>query len=98
MYVGLFVKDECERSMKNQASKDELVEFATSSREVTCEKATCRAHDWKIKSRAKLSFLRLFHEKGQPVKDSRNSLFGKKLCLLNQVFTHTLYTLITHKL
>jgi len=23
MYVGLFVKDECERSVKNQASKDE---------------------------------------------------------------------------
>ena len=44
MYVGLFVKDECERSMKNQASKDELVEFATSSREVTCEKATCKAY------------------------------------------------------
>ena len=32
MYVGLFVRDECERSVKNQASKDESMEFATSSR------------------------------------------------------------------
>jgi len=30
MYVGLFVRDECERSMKNQASNDELVKFMTS--------------------------------------------------------------------
>ena len=32
MYVGLFVKDEYERSVKNQVSKDESVEFVTSSR------------------------------------------------------------------
>ena len=32
MYVGLFARDECERSMKNQASKDESMQFATSSR------------------------------------------------------------------
>ena len=29
--MGLFVRDECERSVKNQASKDELVQLATSS-------------------------------------------------------------------
>ena len=45
MYVGLFVKDECERLVKNQASKDEPVQFATSSQEATCEKARCEAHD-----------------------------------------------------
>ena len=28
--MGLFVRDELERSVKNQASKDELVEFLTS--------------------------------------------------------------------
>ena len=50
----LFVRDECERLVKNQASKDESVEFATSSREATCEKAMCGAHDWKLKSHAKL--------------------------------------------
>ena len=33
MYVGLFVSDECERSVKNQASKDESVQLATCSRE-----------------------------------------------------------------
>ena len=32
MYVGLIVRDEGERSMKNQASKVESVDFATSSR------------------------------------------------------------------
>ena len=37
MYVGLFVRDECERSMKNQASNDKLVEFTTSF-QVACEK------------------------------------------------------------
>ena len=54
MYVGLFVKDECERLVKNQISNDESVDFETSSREATREKATCGAHDWKMKSRAKL--------------------------------------------
>ena len=54
MYVGLIVRDECERSMKNQVSKDEQVDFANSSREATREKAMCRAHDWKMKSRARL--------------------------------------------
>ena len=45
MYVGLFVKDECERLVKNQVSKDEAADFATSSRETTGEKTTCGAHD-----------------------------------------------------
>ena len=31
MYVGLIVNDECERSVKNQASKVESVDFMTSS-------------------------------------------------------------------
>ena len=30
MYVSLFVRDKCERSVKNQASKGESVEFMTS--------------------------------------------------------------------
>ena len=32
MYVSLIVKDECERSVKNQVSKVEQVDFATNSR------------------------------------------------------------------
>ena len=68
MYVGLFVKDECERLVKNQASKDELVEFVISSQEATLEKATCEAHDWELKSRSKLSSSRVFREKGHPAK------------------------------
>ena len=78
MYVGLYVRDECERSVKNQASKDESVQFATSSREATCEKVTCEAHDWKLKSYARLLSLRVFHKKGHPARYLRNSLFGKK--------------------
>ena len=31
MYMGLFVRDECEKSMKNQGSKVESVDFATGS-------------------------------------------------------------------
>ena len=31
MYMGLVVRDKCERSIKNQASKDEQVDFATNS-------------------------------------------------------------------
>ena len=51
--MSLFVRDECERLMKNQISKDELVEFASSSQEATLEKATCEAHEWMLKSHAR---------------------------------------------
>ena len=37
IYVGLSIRDECERSVKNRASKVESVNFETSSR-VTREK------------------------------------------------------------
>ena len=98
MYVGLFVRDECERSMKNQASKDELVEFASSLREVTCEKATCEAYDWKLKSHTKLSSLWVFREKGHPTKYPQNSLFGKKIKCFTKFFTNTINTFIIHEL
>ena len=68
MYVGLFVRDECKRSVKNQASKGESVEVATSSQETTCEKAICEAHDWKLKSHARLSSSRVFRKKGHHAK------------------------------
>ena len=41
MYVGLIVRDKCERSVKNQVSKDEQVDFANSSQEATREIAMC---------------------------------------------------------
>ena len=69
MYVGLIVRDECERLVKKQVSKVEQVDFTIGSREATREKATCRAHDWKMKNHARLSFLRLSLGKGQPGKD-----------------------------
>ena len=39
MYVGLIVRDEYERSVKNQASKVEQMDFVTASREATREKS-----------------------------------------------------------
>jgi len=60
MCVGLIVKDECERSVRNQASKVEQVDFANGSQlsreKQPAKRATCRAHDWKMKSHARLDF------------------------------------------
>ena len=96
--MGLFVRDECERSVNNQTSKYELVQFATSSKEATREKATWETHDRKLKSHARLSSSRVFREKGHPAKFLRNILFGKKLSFFTKFFTHTINTLITHRL
>ena len=66
MYVRLIVRDECERLVKNQASKVEQVDFATGLRlsreKQPAKRATCRAHDWKMKSQARLDFLQLSRE------------------------------------
>ena len=39
MYVGLTVRDECERLVKNQVSNVDQVDFVTVSREATHEKS-----------------------------------------------------------
>ena len=39
MYVGLIVRDVCERSMKTQGSKDVQVDFATGL-QLSCKKLT----------------------------------------------------------
>ena len=41
MYMGLFVRDECEISVKNQGSRVELVDFTTGS-QVTHEKQSVK--------------------------------------------------------
>ena len=60
MYVGLIVRDECERSVKTQVSKNEQVDFVTDSQlsreKLLAKIAMCRAHDWKMKSRTRLYF------------------------------------------
>ena len=60
MYVGLIVRDECEKSVKNHVSKIKQVDFATSSqlsrKKQPAKRATYRAHDWKIKSHDTLDF------------------------------------------
>ena len=46
MYVELIVRDECERSVKTQASKDEQVDFVTGLR-MSREKFTHKkSHVW----------------------------------------------------
>ena len=65
--------------------KDVSVQFATSSREVTRKKATCEAHDWKLKSHARLLSSRVFRKKGYPMKYPRKSLFDQKDKVLYQI-------------
>ena len=57
----------------------------------------CEAHDWKLKSHAKLSSLQVFR-KDHPTKYPRNILFGKKLSYFTKFFTHTISIPITHEL
>ena len=68
---------------------------------LTCEKQPVKKprvkHMTGIEESYQLSFSRLSRGKGQPSKDLRKSLFGKNYVLLYQVFTHTIYILITHK-
>ena len=69
--------------------------------QLTCEKQPMKKprvkHMTGIEESYQLSFSRLSHGKGQPSKDLQKSLFGKSYALFYQVFTHTIYTLITHK-
>ena len=44
MYVGLIVRDECERSVNTQASKDDQVVFASVSRVADLRKESCAKH------------------------------------------------------
>ena len=70
--MGLFVIDECERLVKNQVSKmnqcSSRLACEKLTRRVTHEMAMCEAHDWKLKSHARLSSLRVFREKGHLAK------------------------------
>ena len=49
MYVGLIVRNECEKSVKNQVSKVEQVDFTIglqlSRKKQPAKRATCRVHD-----------------------------------------------------
>ena len=90
MYVGLFVRDEYERLVKNKFQK-----MNQRNSWLACEKQPvkrpCVEHDWKLKSHARLWISWVFREKGQPTKYPWNCLFGKKLCCFTISFTHTIY-------
>ena len=81
--MGLFVRDKCERLVKNQALKDGSVQFTTSSREIISRKG----HLWSTWLEAEESFqpviLWVLREKGvHPTRYSRNFLFDKKISSL----------------
>ena len=61
------------------------------------ERATWGAHDWKLKSRARLSFSQVSRGKALLARKSRNILPGGFLGETFIPFTHTIYTLIIHK-
>ena len=44
MYMGLIVRDKCERSVKTQASKDEQVVFASVSRVIELQEEPHAEH------------------------------------------------------
>ena len=93
-------RDKCERSAKNQVSKVEQVDFATGSW-LSHEKQPAkelRVEHMKDENSGQTIIFATVLLESQPAKDPQKSLFDKKLCLLYQVFIHTIYTLITHKL
>ena len=59
MYVGLIVRDECERSVKTQASKDEQVDFVIGSRVATREKSHMYSTWLEDEESSRLYFLRV---------------------------------------
>ena len=65
--------------------------------EANPRKSHVRSTCWKLKSRIRLSVSRMSHEKGEPVRYPRNSLPEGFLNVTFLLFTHTIYTLITHK-
>ena len=68
------------------------------ARRVTREKATCEAHDWKLKSRTRQSSLPVSHEKGHLMTYSQNILFDKKIKCFTKFFIYTKNILNTHEL
>ena len=62
---GLIVRDKCESLVKNQVSR--LIKWISRlahdylARSLPVKRATYRAHNWKMKSHARLDFSRLFH-------------------------------------
>ena len=82
---------------EQQPVKRSCVEHMTGRRIVMpdchfCNCLTGRAYLQKTHESHFLSFLQLSHRKGLPAKDSRKSLFGKKLCFASPFFyLHYIY-------
>ena len=67
------------------------------SQEANPRKSHVRSICWKLKSHVRLSISRMSREQGFPVRYPWNSLLGGFLSVTFLHFTHTIYTLITHK-
>ena len=97
-----FVRDECERLVKNQASKDEQMDFAIGSR-VSCEKQPAKKQCVeRMTERCRVmldyNFCDCFMGEANLQRTYESLYLVKSYVLLYQVFTHTIYTLITHSL
>jgi len=97
LYVSGFqiVRDECEKVRRLKLQRMNKWFSRVSREKLTCEKATCRAHDWKMKSHARLE---IFMSKANSKRTRETLCLAKSEILLYQVFTHTIYTFIIHKL
>jgi len=100
MYMGLFVRDECERLVKNQVSRVESVDFTIGSR-VTREKQSvkmpCVEHmsrRWRVVPSC--HFCDCFARRANPRRTCESLYLAKSCVLLYLFFTHIIYTLITH--
>ena len=97
----LIVRDECERSVKNQVSKDEQLDFATGSRvahEMQPAKKPRVEHmtgRWRVVPSE--NFCDYFTGKANPQRTRESLYLATSYVLLYQVFTHTKYTFITPK-
>ena len=63
---------------------------------LTREIATCWAHDWNAKSHDRWSFRECLTSKAFPQNTRKTFCFAILSFVFYQVFTHTVYTLITH--
>ena len=99
MYVGLIVRDECERSVKTQASKNVQVDFVTGSWEAYPQREPHVVHmtgRWRVVPDC--TFCEYLASKANQRRTHKTFCLAKGYVLLYHVFTHIIYTLIIHKL
>ena len=93
----LIIRDECERVCRLKFKRMKKWILRVSHKKLTCEIATCREHDWKVKSDASLKdFVSVSQVRPSYEILAKHSVWQNVMFLFYQVFVHTIYTLITH--